>query len=194
MKHYLALLLLPASVTFFSACRKSGDSTDPVNQPAKFDFTVVVTYKDAGIAGFIGQVYEDKTIFDLTVEKKVDQLGDVQVTVTGSNFRNQAPAVTPKKQTYPTPTGTFTYDWVPDGVGMVNITGVKLESFDDSTASLEFIHGPINSPGNFWSSTNPDASGTIPSITIAGGVPGNTIIYLKGVGQKHDPMVELILK
>lgn len=158
--------------------------------PALYEFTVVTDYKDGGVAGFIGQVYEDRASFDLTIQKTKDASGIPTMVVLASNFKNYPPTVTPVTQTYPTPSGTFTWNWVADAIGETNITDVKMNSFGDSTVNLEFLHTGTLSPGNTWQSTNPNMSGSIPSAPLGGtyGVPSGIAIKLKAETQNYLPI------
>ena len=111
---------------------------------------------------------------------------------TATNIINHAPTVTPASQTYPTPApGTFTWTWVPDGIGETNITGVKVNSYNanDTSVNLEFLHTGTLSPGNTWSSTVPTLSGSISSQPLGGtsGLPSGTIVKLKEETQNSWP-------
>jgi hypothetical protein len=160
--------------------------------PSTYKFKVNIHIKDKGVAGFIGQLYEDWATFDLELKKVPDPVQQYIYVATATNIVNYEPKVTPATQTYPTPApGTFTWNWVPDPIGQTNITGVKVNSFiiGDTTINLEFLHTGTLSPGNTWSSTVPTLSGTVASQPFGGtaGLPSGVIVRLKEETQNSWP-------
>jgi hypothetical protein len=140
--------------------------------PSEFDYTVNISYVDSAVAGYKpGQIYKDSASFDLSLKKTKDNLGLPTVLALASNFKNFAPTVKPLTQTYVDPLGTSTYTWgwIPDGVGLTNITDVTLKAFDfnDSTVTLELVHTGTLHTGFNWS-TSLGNSGTFPPEPFGG--------------------------
>ena len=125
--------------------------------PSTFDFIVDIHYIDHEIiAGQSGQDYEDKASFELSVKKTEDNRGHPVVRVLASNFKNYAPSVRPVTKTYPGPSMSTTIEWIPDDIGLMNITDVTNAKFNDATntLSLDFVHTGTMLPG-LNLSTNP---------------------------------------
>ena len=163
--------------------------------PSTFKFKVSIHFKDKGVSGFIGQLYEDWATFDLELKKVPDPIEQYIYVATATNIMNFVPKVTPATQTYPTPGGgSFTWNWVPDGIGQTNITGVKVKSYNsiDTTVDVEFLHTGTLSPGNTWSSTVPSLSGSISSQPFGGtsGLPSGTFVKLKEETQNSWPVID----
>jgi hypothetical protein len=168
--------------------------------PSIFNFETKVRFRDSGVSTFIGQVYEDRAELYLTLAKQKDAQGMPVIIASAMNYVNHAPTVTPLTQSYPTPGGgTYTYTWIPDAIGQMNIVDIRVLSFDDSTVDIEFLHANTRTPAANWQSTLPALSGTIASQLFGGtaGVPSGFVVKLKRERQVFGttggvPMVELL--
>lgn len=153
--------------------------------PSEFEYSIETEFADSAITGWKGQIYRDKASFDLNIKKTKDSRGIPTVIVLASNFKNYPPTVSPLSQTYTDPLGvsTITFDWIQDGTGQTNITGVTLASFNDSTIYLDFVHTGAVSPGFNWR-TSLGQSGTIPLTPLGGtfGIPSGVTMKLT----RHD--------
>lgn len=155
--------------------------------PSEFEYTVETDFSDAGITGWIGQVYRDKASFDLSLKKSTDNQGLPTIIVLASNFKNYAPTVTPLSQAYADPLNfsTVTFDWIPDGTGETNITDVNLASFDDSTVTLDLAHTKAVSPSFNWR-TSLGTSGTVPLTPLGGSFGIPSVLTMKMIRQDQN--------
>lgn len=169
MQKKIVLSLLIAIVVL-SGCDKGANTS-----PSVFEYTVETDFTDSirpggSWRGNSVQLYQDKASFDLSIKKTTDNLGLPTITVTASNFKNYAPTVTPASQTYTDIYSSFTLksDWIPDGTGQTNITGVNLVNFGaDSLVNLDFVHTAALSPG-FILKSSPGNTDTIPATPLGG--------------------------
>lgn len=155
--------------------------------PSKFEYTIETEYVDSAVTGYKGgQIYFDKASFDISIKKTKDNMGLPMIVVLASNFQNYPPSVSPSTKTY---IDGITWDWIPDGIGLTNITAVKFLNgltlsdstffFDgDSMFRLEFLHTGALNPGFNWkTSAN---SGTNPPTPLGGssGLPSGVDMKL----------------
>ncbi len=115
--------------------------------PLEYNFTVSLIELDSvSICDVYNQlepdqvpVYFDQSTFDLDI--KFTESG---LQATASNFQNSWPGVNPPSAV----SGNYRYAWVPDTVGVLNVTGVTMDIYpempDDSTLNFTLINNAIN--------------------------------------------------
>ena len=168
--------------------------------PSEFEYSVNVHLVDGAIAGYNpGQVYEDKASFDLSIKKMKDNMGLSTVLVLVSNFKNYKPSVTPLIQTYHDYLGfsSFTWEWIPDDIGVTNITGVTLEDYNESasTVTLKLVHTGAMDAGFNWS-TSLGNSGSVAPKPSGGssGMPRSLRLKLERKDQTDPPWIKITTK
>lgn len=157
-------------------------------KPITFNYSVFAGYIDAGVAGYIGQVYVDYATFDMTITvKRGDPPDELDVpTATLSNIHNNPPTVTPTSETYVNPDGsTLTWIWIPDNTGMTNVQSITIPTPfvpEDSLLELDFNHNNATAPGHNWTSGPVPHSGTFPPLVLPAptGVPSSVLNFKLG--------------
>ena len=133
--------------------------------PSIFEYSVKIHYKDPEVFGYHGkdkQVYEDSASFDLSITKIKGNMGQPTVFALISNLKNDPPKVEPKTQAYNDGFSIFTWEWMPDNIGVMNITAITLTDYDATTSfvSLLLEHSGTLKPGFKWSTSVGGGSGT----------------------------------
>jgi hypothetical protein len=113
--------------------------------PSEFNYSVYFSYKDSGVAGYIGQLYTDSASFDMKILIQPDAGGNSSqnlITATLLHIQNNGPSVIPETETYPTPDGgSYRWTWVSDPIGLYNIQTVSIDNpviLEDSLIDLTF--------------------------------------------------------
>lgn len=162
--------------------------------PSKFEYTVETQYVDSAVTGYKGgQTYLDKASFDISFKKIKNIMGIPMIVVSASNFLNYVPSVSPSSKTY---IDGITWSWIPDGIGLTNITAVKFLNgltlsdstvfFDgDSIVRIEFLHTGALNPGFNWQTAA--NSGTVPTMPLGGtaGLPDGVDMKLTRRDQSY---------
>jgi hypothetical protein len=149
----------------------------------EFNYSVFFHYRDPGVAGYLGQVYNDSATFDLTIKIHPDAFpNDRQDVATAfiNHIQNNPPTVTPESETYPKPDGgNFTWTWFSNSIGMFDIQNVTLSDsviHNDSTLILNF-NSDVGFTTGYFGLDQPEDGGvhfTVPAIQISGGIPVST--------------------
>ncbi len=115
--------------------------------PMKYNFTVSLIEVDSVsicssynlLASDKVPVYTDQSTFDLLIKTTTSGLQ-----ATASNFRNQRPSVSPPSVIL----NNSRYEWIPDTVGVLNVTGVFMDIYpempDDSILNFTLTNNAIN--------------------------------------------------
>jgi hypothetical protein len=146
--------------------------------PAALSFIVKLETNLSNTSG----VYDDKYHDEGTLQVDVK---NIQVTV--SNFKNQAPTVTPSSGSG----GGEKAQWMPDGIGVINVIGgqgvvIPPDSTGYRHVAMTFTHTGTVLPS--WLITEPDGStSTIKGEPVPGGVL-STVFILKDSAQVIDPL------